>query len=56
AVPEVLLSGNHQEIARWRRCQALQRTWQKRPDLLATARLSAEDRKHLLKLEEAGRS
>jgi len=56
AVPEVLLSGNHQEIARWRRCQALQRTWQKRPDLLATARLSAEDRKYLQKLEEAGRS
>ncbi len=56
AVPEVLLSGNHQEIARWRRCQALQRTWEKRPDLLVAARLSAEDRKYLQKLEEAGRS
>lgn len=56
AVPEVLLSGNHQEIARWRRRQALQRTWLKRPDLLAAARLSEEDRKYLQDMEEAGRS
>jgi tRNA (guanine37-N1)-methyltransferase len=52
-VPEVLLSGNHQEIARWRRRLALQRTWQKRPDLLATARLTEEDRKCLVELEKA---
>ena len=35
AVPEVLLSGNHAKIAKWRRAQALQRTRQERPDLLA---------------------
>src|SRR6516225_2583656 len=34
-VPGVLLSGNHAEIRRWRRKQALGRTWQRRPDLLA---------------------
>lgn len=53
-VPAVLLSGNHQEIARWRRRLALQRTWQKRPDLLAMARLTEEDRKCLRELEKAG--
>jgi tRNA (guanine37-N1)-methyltransferase len=56
AVPEVLLSGNHQEIARWRRRQSLQRTWEKRPDLLAAARLDENDRKYLQELEESGRS
>lgn len=44
AVPEVLLSGNHARIARWRRMQALGRTWQRRPDLLDEAALSPEDR------------
>jgi tRNA (guanine37-N1)-methyltransferase len=48
-VPEVLLSGNHAAIARWRRKQALARTWARRPDLLAEAALSKEDR---LLLEE----
>jgi tRNA (guanine37-N1)-methyltransferase len=43
-VPEVLLSGNHAEIARWRRREQLRRTLQRRPDLLDRARLSAEDR------------
>lgn len=42
-VPEVLLSGNHQEIARWRQEQAVERTRQRRPDLLARAGLSQED-------------
>ena len=42
-VPEVLLSGNHAEIARWRRRQALLRTRERRPDLLAAAGLSAEE-------------
>jgi len=46
-VPEVLLSGNHAEIARWRRQQALLRTLQRRPDLLEKAPLSEEDRKFL---------
>jgi tRNA (guanine37-N1)-methyltransferase len=47
AVPEVLLSGNHAEVARWRRQQSLLRTFQRRPDLLAKADLSAEDRDFL---------
>ena len=38
AVPEVLLSGNHGAIDKWRREQSLKRTWQRRPDLLAVAR------------------
>ena len=42
-IPEVLLSGNHAEIARWRRRQALRRTFQLRPDLLSKANLSQED-------------
>lgn len=49
-VPEVLLSGNHARIARWRREQALRRTWQRRPDLLDNAPLSDEDREVLAKL------
>ena len=44
AVPEVLLSGNHAEIARWRRQQSLGRTWLRRPDLLDEAALPAADR------------
>lgn len=49
-VPEVLLSGDHTRIARWRREQALLRTWQRRPDLLAKATLSAADREFLARL------
>jgi tRNA (guanine37-N1)-methyltransferase len=56
AVPEMLLSGNHREIARWRRRMALQRTWFRRPDLLATARLTEEDREYLRELEKAEKS
>jgi tRNA (guanine37-N1)-methyltransferase len=43
-VPEVLLSGDHARIARWRRVQALWRTWQTRRDLLAGAALTPEER------------
>ncbi|MBN2699955.1 MAG: tRNA (guanosine(37)-N1)-methyltransferase TrmD [Methylothermaceae bacterium] len=43
-VPEVLLSGDHAAIARWRRKQALGKTWLKRPDLLRDQALTAEDR------------
>ena len=43
-VPPVLLSGNHAGIARWRRQQALGRTWQRRPDLMDLATLSRADR------------
>lgn len=43
-VPEVLLSGDHGAIARWRRQQALGRTWQRRPDLLERMTLDEKDR------------
>lgn len=43
-VPEVLLSGNHKEIRRWRLKQQLGRTWQRRPDLLESLELSAEQK------------
>lgn len=46
-VPEVLMSGNHAQIARWRRQQALGRTWLRRPDLLDEANLSKTDRELL---------
>jgi len=49
-VPEVLLSGDHARIERWRRQEALRRTWQRRPDLLLTAPLSDEDRAFLATL------
>jgi len=42
AVPVVLMSGNHAEIDRWRRKQALGRTWTRRPELLAKMKLNAE--------------
>ena len=45
--PEVLLSGNHQEIERWRRQRSLERTFRRRPDLLAKARLTPEDFRYL---------
>jgi len=44
-VPEVLLSGDHAEIAAWRRREALRRTIERRPDLLARAVLTEEDRR-----------
>ncbi len=56
AVPEVLLSGNHAEIVRWRRRQALRRTRQRRPDLLHQARLSAEDLTYVRQLEEENKT
>jgi tRNA (guanine37-N1)-methyltransferase len=49
-VPQVLLEGDHQRIARWRRCQALARTVTRRPDLLARAHLSREDREFIKSL------
>jgi tRNA (guanine37-N1)-methyltransferase len=51
AVPEVLSSGNHEQIRRWRREQALKKTLRNRPDLLRDAELSAEDRSFLRALE-----
>ncbi len=53
-VPEVLLSGNHAEIRRWRKRAALARTLERRPDLLAEADLDEEE-KELLKELQHGR-
>ena len=46
-VPDVLLSGNHGEISRWRRREQLTRTWERRPDLLKALDLTLEDRAFL---------
>jgi len=50
SVPEVLLSGNHAQIARWRRHESLRRTLEMRPDLLESAPLTAEDLAYLRSL------
>ncbi len=50
SVPEALLSGHHAEIARWRRREALRLTAERRPDLLARAELSDDDRAFLAAL------
>ena len=50
-VPEVLRSGNHQMIDKWRREQSLKKTLEKRPDLLEKVDLSDEDKKILEKIE-----
>jgi tRNA (guanine37-N1)-methyltransferase len=57
-VPEVLVSGDHAAIERWRRRQALGRTWLRRPELLERRALSPEERELLeeFKVERAGRS
>ncbi|MBI1797674.1 MAG: tRNA (guanosine(37)-N1)-methyltransferase TrmD [Candidatus Eisenbacteria bacterium] len=52
-VPDVLLSGNHGAIARWRREAALRRTFERRPELLEGADLSPEDRRFVRGLERA---
>ena len=44
-VPEILVSGHHANIARWRRKEALRRTLKCRPDLLAKLQMTAEDKK-----------
>jgi len=49
-VPEVLLSGNHSAIAKWRRREQLKRTLQRRPELLDTAKLTDSDRRVLEEL------
>jgi tRNA (guanine37-N1)-methyltransferase len=55
-VPPVLLSGHHAEVRRWRRKQALARTLERRPDLLAAALLDDEDRALLAELRQGGPS
>ena len=54
-VPEILLSGDHAKIAKWRREQSLARTLARRPDLLDKADLSEEDRKYLSALKDQNR-
>jgi len=53
-VPEVLLGGNHREVRRWRMEQALRRTWQRRPELLAGLELDDEQRAYLNTLQRQG--
>ena len=55
-VPEVLLSGHHEQIRRWRLKQALGRTWLRRPDLLAARNLSAEELKLLEEFKQETRN
>ena len=51
SVPEVLRSGHHANIDRWRRNQALKRTLERRPDLLEKVELSEEDQKYLAEIQ-----
>jgi tRNA (guanine37-N1)-methyltransferase len=51
-VPEVLLSGDHKKIDRWRKKQALGRTWLRRPDLLETLQLNDEQKKWLSEFQQ----
>jgi tRNA (guanine37-N1)-methyltransferase len=51
-VPDVLLSGNHAEIRRWRKRQAIARTLDRRPDLLTTAALDEEEKQILQELAD----
>lgn len=55
AVPEVLLNGNHDHIERWRRMESLRITRERRPDLLASAPLTEEDRTELAAQKNAER-
>ena len=55
-VPDVLLSGHHAEVAKWRRHEALRRTFERRPDLLPAADLSKADLKFLAELEAERRT
>ena len=50
-VPEVLLSGNHQNIEKWRRQKSLENTYKKRPELLKNNKLSLEDKEFLCKFK-----
>lgn len=52
SVPDVLLSGDHKKISKWRREQSLLRTYERRPDLLASAELTADDRKFLKSIDK----
>ena len=51
-VPEILMSGHHENIRRWRLKQALGRTWLRRPELLETRSLSKEEQKLLAEFQQ----
>jgi tRNA (guanine37-N1)-methyltransferase len=51
-VPEILRSGDHAAVARWRHEQALRRTFERRPDLLARADLTPRDQEFLARLAD----
>jgi tRNA (guanine37-N1)-methyltransferase len=53
-VPDELMSGNHEEIRKWRRERALEKTWRNRPDLLEGAVLSEDDNKFLAGIKQGG--
>jgi len=53
-VPDILVSGHHAQVERWRREQALRRTLERRPDLMANADLSSTDLKFLTSLQDEG--
>ena len=53
-VPEVLISGHHANIMKWRREQSLKRTYERRPEMLETAELDKKDRAFLEKLKKNG--
>jgi tRNA (guanine37-N1)-methyltransferase len=55
AVPEVLVGGNHEEIRRWRRRRALQKTLRNRPDLLDRVALGPEDEELLAQIRAKGK-
>lgn len=54
-VPEILLSGDHGRIDRWRRAEGLRRTWERRPELLAGLDLTAEEREWIERWEKEAR-
>lgn len=51
-VPSVLLSGNHEEIRKWRRFKSLERTYKNRPDLISEDKLTKEDKKFLEEIKK----
>jgi tRNA (guanine37-N1)-methyltransferase len=55
-VPEVLLSGDHDRIRAWRRRESLRATRERRPELLATAKLTREDEELVRQIEDADRA
>jgi tRNA (guanine37-N1)-methyltransferase len=54
-VPEVLMNGNHDEIRRWRRRRALEKTLRNRPDLIEKVALSKEDQALVAEIRREGR-